>query len=332
MSFDKSKVKKILLISLTNIGDVILSFPVMDILKQNFPSAKLSVVIGPKAESLLKGNPQLEQVIIFNKHQSAFKMIFWILQLRKEHFDLVIDLRNTAIPFLIGAKHKTLLSSPKIENQHMRDKHLARLKSVYKYKEEPANRYALCVSEGDKQYVEKLIKEKIGEGQKFICIAPGAASHTKRWTEQGFTEVADALGKNTKLTIVFIGDHQDQEIAQRISDSMQEDAVNLCGRTSLVQLVELMKKAQCVLTNDSAPMHLASYLNIPACALFGPTSPQQYGPWSTKSSFIKNDKPCEACTPLKKEEGGHTCMQGIESEKVLNMVQDLLKSVKAEGF
>ncbi len=317
------KIKKILLISLSNIGDVILTFPVIDILKRDFPDAKLSVVIGPKAESLLKGNARLDQLIIFNKHQSAFKMLSWMLQLRKEHFDLVIDLRHTAIPFLIGAKHKTSLSSPKIENQHMRKKHLARLKSVYNYEEKSTQQYALCISEEDQGYVQNVIKEEIGEGQRFICIAPGAASHSKRWTGQGFAEVADALGKNEKLKIVFVGDHQDSEIARCIAAKMKEDPVNLCGRTSLIQLAELMKKSKGVLTNDSAPMHLASYLNIPTCALFGPTSPQQYGPWSIKSTFIKNKTPCEACAPPKKE-GEHTCMQGIQSEEVLKMVQSLL--------
>ena len=69
MLIDKSKIKKILVISLTNIGDVVLTFPVIDILKENLPDAKISVLIGPKAESLLKGNPVLDKVYVFNKHQ-----------------------------------------------------------------------------------------------------------------------------------------------------------------------------------------------------------------------------------------------------------------------
>ena len=68
---DKSSVKKILVISLSNIGDVILTFPVIDILKEELPAAQLSVVVGPKAVSLFDDNPYIKEVIIFDKHQSS---------------------------------------------------------------------------------------------------------------------------------------------------------------------------------------------------------------------------------------------------------------------
>ena len=109
---NKSEINKILVISLTNIGDVILTFPVIDILKEDFPSAKLSIVIGPKAESLFCDNPHLEKVHIFNKHQLPFKTLRWVLGMRKEHFDLVVDLRNTAIPFMISPRYRTSCRSP----------------------------------------------------------------------------------------------------------------------------------------------------------------------------------------------------------------------------
>ncbi len=321
------KIKKILLISLSNIGDVILSFPVLDILKKDFPLAKLSVVIGPKAESLLKENSCLDELIIFNKHQSALKMISWIFELRRKHFDLVIDLRNTAIPFLMGAKKKTPLRTIKRANQHMRDKHLARLRSVYNYKEESFKQYALDISEENRNFVEQLINKEIGKGQKFILIASGAASHTKRWTEQGFAEAGDALFQRTGFKIVFIGDKTDYKIAKRIAERMKESTINLCGRTSLIQLAILMEKAQCVLSNDSAPMHLASYLNKPVCALFGPTSSQQYGPWSKQSVVIKNNTQCHKCHHLEKE-AEHTCMEAIKSEQVLSGIFGLLENKK----
>src|SRR3990167_8349169 len=89
---DKTKIKKILLITLSNIGDVIVSFPVMDILK---------------GESLLKNHPLIQQVYVYDKRQPMTKTMALLGQLRRERFDLVIDLRNTAIPFLIGAKYCT---------------------------------------------------------------------------------------------------------------------------------------------------------------------------------------------------------------------------------
>jgi len=115
-SLKKSKIRKILVISLTNIGDVILTFPVIDILKRDFSSAKLSVVIGPKAESLLKGNPHLENIYIFDKRQPFLKTVAWVNELRKEKYDLVVDLRNTAIPFLIFPEYMTTFIDKRQEN------------------------------------------------------------------------------------------------------------------------------------------------------------------------------------------------------------------------
>jgi len=74
----------------------------MDILKKDFPSAKLSVVVGPRAESLFYENPNFDTVYLFDKHQPPLKSLSWICQLRGERFDLVVDLRNTAIPLMIA--------------------------------------------------------------------------------------------------------------------------------------------------------------------------------------------------------------------------------------
>ncbi|VAX35112.1 ADP-heptose--lipooligosaccharide heptosyltransferase II, partial [hydrothermal vent metagenome] len=276
MRLDKFKIKKILLISLTNIGDVVLTFPVMDILKRDFPDAKFSIVVGPKAESLLKNNPHLDNLYLFNKHQSGFKMLNWIWQLRKERFDMVIDLRNTAIPFLLGAKHRTPLVKRKARNVHMKEKHLGRLKTVYDYKEKEVKSCILFVGEKDKQYVKELIYKNIGD-QKFIIIAPGAADFAKRWPAESFVCAGDVLAQ--KVKVVLIGGNQDREVADQVTSLMRAKVINLCGQTNLVQSAELIKHSQFVLTNDSAPMHLASYLNIPTLVVFGPTSPQQYGPW-----------------------------------------------------
>jgi len=145
MQISKSKIKKILVITLSNIGDVILTFPVIDILKRDFPKAELSVVVGPKAASLLDRNPQIDQIFVFQKKQSFFKMISWIFSLRRSNYDLVVDLRNTMIPFLVSTKY---LTSPFLKRQphrHMSQQHLLRLKSIYSFKNESQERFALHI-------------------------------------------------------------------------------------------------------------------------------------------------------------------------------------------
>jgi len=317
---NKSEIKKILVVSLTNIGDVILTFPVIDILKKDFPSAKLSIVVGPKAESLFCENPFLDKVYIFDKHQPPLKSLSWIRELRRERFDLVVDLRNTAIPFMITPRYRTSYRVKNNDNCHMKEKHLNHLGTVYVPESQCVEQCALFVATRDVEYVDQLIEKEIGRDGRYVIVAPGAADHSKQWPDKKFANICDRLIKDHNVKIIFVGNKEDRKVASRINKLMIADAVNLCGRTNLVQLAELYKHCFFTIVNDSAPMHLASYLNIPVLALFGPTDPSQYGPWSLRSCFLRKNETCQACAKpkLKKE---HVCMDSITDEDVYGMLK-----------
>lgn len=317
---NKSEIKKILVVSLTNIGDVILTFPVIDILKKDFPSAKLSIVVGPKVESLFYENPFLDKVYIFDKRQPPLKSLSWIIQLRRERFDLVVDLRNTAIPFMIIPRYRTSYRMKKFNGLHMKEKHLNCLKSVYVTETYTTEQCALFIASKEEEYIDNLLEKEIGRDGRYVIVAPGAADHSKRWPEKKFSNICDRLINDHNLKIVFVGNEDDRKVASRINKFMIADAVNLCGRTNLVQLAELFKHCFFTIVNDSAPMHLASYLNIPVLALFGPTDPSRYGPWSLRSCFLRKNEACQACAKPKMKKK-HACMDSISDEDVYGMLQ-----------
>lgn len=313
---DKSKIKKVLLISLSNIGDVILTFPVIDILREEFPQAEISVVVGPKAETLLKGNPHLKEIFIFDKKQPSLKTVKWVKALRERAFDVVVDLRNTAIPFLVGAQYKTPLDLGKKNKIHMREKHIQRLLTVVPFDKVAQKKYAFFASMEDQSLVEEIIKKEIGSDRKFVVMAPGAANEAKRWTPEGFAQVADNVSLKYALKIVFVGDDEDRGVCQKIRRLMKQEPIDFSSRLTLPQLGHLLKYSLMAIVNDSAPMHLASYLDVPVLAIFGPSDPLQYGPWSRKSKFIKSEKVCLRCQHSQKQVR-HTCMEAILSEDVL---------------
>ena len=315
---DKSVIKKVLLISLTNIGDVILTFPVIDILKKEFPSAKLSVVTGPKAEPLLRGNPYLHRVHIFDKHQSSFKLMGWIRELTRERFDLAVDLRNTAIPFMIFPRYRTSCFVRRENVMHMRDQHLQRLKSVYLYAPRTVEKCALFITKKDENYVDQLVEGQVGTPSRYIVIAPGAADQAKRWPGCRVASVCDQLIEKYNVKIVFAGGRDDAGVIGKIKEDMVKPSVNFCGRLTLTQLAALFKGCRCALVNDSAPMHLASYLDVPVVALFGPTDPRLYGPWSRRSYFLRNNQACPKCQHPKKS-FQHICMNAITEREVLQL-------------
>jgi ADP-heptose:LPS heptosyltransferase len=289
-------------------------------LKKDFPSAKLSVVVGPKAESLFIGNPYLNKVYIFDKHQPPLRSLSWIRELRKERFDLVVDLRNTAIPLMLSPRYRTSYRLKKVPKLHMREKHLNRLRSVYVPESQTAEKCALFVASKEEEYVDQLIEKEIGRDGRFVIIAPGAADRSKRWPEDNFSSLCDRLIKEHKLKIIFVGNEEDRNVIQRIIKSMNGGAVDLCGRTNLVQLAGLFKRCFFTIVNDSAPMHMASYLDISVLALFGPTDPAQYGPWSMKSCFLKKSGACDACINSKKTPE-HSCMSAVTEADVYDSLK-----------
>lgn len=280
---NKSGIKKILVISLTNIGDVILTFPVIDVLRRDCPEAELSVVIGPKASSLLDGNPQLKDVFIFDKHQSGFRKLSWVWKLRQERFDLVVDLRNTAIPFLLSAKYRTSPAGKPVSGQHMCEKHLSRLKAVFPFETPSTERHAVCL---DDQPGVHVLDSHIRPGEKFAVIAPGAADSAKRWPRERFVDICRRL-QEKDLKIVLVGDVSDRIIADEMTVQLKQGVLNLCGRTDLRQLAGILNHCELAVVNDSGIMHLVSYLDRPVVAVFGPSDPQCYGPWSRRSCFVK---------------------------------------------
>lgn len=324
-TLNKSSIKKILVISLSNIGDVILTLPVVDILKSHFPSAQLSVVVGPKVKDLLLNNPHFFCVHIFNKRQPLQETLSWLASLRKEKFDLVVDLRHTAIPILITPRYRTpiFVNSPK--GIHMKEKHLGRLKSVFDFASPSERRFCIHVTDDDKAYVENLLNPHVKTNERFVIVAAGAANNLKRWREDSFAVVCDEIIEKYKMPIVFVGDENDREVTARIKKIMRHTAFDLCGRTNLIALGELLRRSSLAVANDSAVMHMASYLDVPVVAIFGPTDPAQYGPWGSKAKTVKSTAFCTACHQPHSQQA-HECMDFVKPAEVLSAVAAILDS------
>lgn len=323
---NKADIKKILVISLSNIGDIVLTFPVIDVLKRDFPDARLDVVIGPKGESLLKGNPLINRLYLYRKRQPGLLMLRWMIELRRERYDLVVDLRHTAIPFLIAPRYRTALLQVRKKDQHMRLQHLGRLNAIYPFSAAPPEKIAIFISEEDRAFIDCRIRNKIPADKSLIVVSPGAAAGNKRWPEEGFAKICDVLVERHGAAIVFVGDGNDTPVVGRIASRMQHPALDLSGQTTLTQLAYLLSLCSLVVTNDSAPMHIASYGNAPVVALFGPTDPAKYGPWSSMSFIVKKENACPVCAGMSGADE-HQCLRSLTVEDVLKVMQPLFSGV-----
>ena len=290
------------MVSLSNIGDVVLTLPVVDILCASFPGAELHLIVSPKAQSLFDGNTHITRVIGFDKRMSWRGKLAWFWGLRSRRFDLVVDLRNSMLPFVLNAGTVTFPACvrPKI---HMKAKHLARLALVLDDVSIPADRYGIMLSAAQSSSVDRLVQG----WENYVVLAPGAADLRKRWSEKNFLRVLQHLhakGKN----VVLVGDQNDKAAGAHLAANFSDGVIDLCGRTTLVELAGVISRAALALTNDSGIMHLASYFDRPVIALFGRTDPFFYGPWSS------------TCVALRKG----VVMEDITAEDVMAEVDKFL--------
>lgn len=319
----KTEIKNILVVSLSNIGDVVLTLPVIDTLKENFPGARINVVVGPKALDLLNNDFRLN-LVVYDKRISLKAKLGFFIYLKKQKFDLIVDLRHAGFVRFLKAPYKTsaFLKIPKTI-EHMKYRHLYKLKSTMPAIEKFYSLAEICTNQNDKTKVDGLLAENNIPASGYVVVSPGAASHWKRYRSSGFAEVGDYLTDKFRLKIVMVGDKNDVGIVEDIINLMKHKPVNLAGQTNLRELAYLLKKAKLVISNDSGVMHLASYLDVPTLAIFGPTDPKKYGPWNNKSLVIKEELDCSPC-----EESScrfdHDCMNLLNENRIIKLTEKLL--------
>lgn len=305
---------KILFITLSNIGDCILTLPVLDFLIDEYPGAEFSVICGPRAKEVFENNVFVKKIIIYDKKGSIREKINFIAKLRREKYDLTADLRHTALPFILGVRRINKLLPPPKSILHMKDRHLEKLK---------IKNEKLKIRSCHRHFFEGAQGESVKYGN-YVLVSPGSKSHLKRWNSEGFANVCDKINQTLGLNVVLAGGNDDKAITDEIISRIHRTAVNLAGLTSISDLAFLIKNAKFIVTCDSACLHLASYLNKPVIAIFGPTDDKKYGPWSDTEIIVKKEIFCRPCQKAQCKFGTMDCMKLINPEDVLAAAKDIL--------
>ncbi|MCM8820166.1 MAG: glycosyltransferase family 9 protein, partial [Candidatus Omnitrophica bacterium] len=265
---------KILINFPTNIGDTILALPVLDRLVANYPKSKIVAIASLRTKDLLSKNTFLDEVIVYDKHWKPLEKLGFCLSLRKK-FDVVVDLKNSFLPILIGYKKRTPFFRFFSKNIHAKDRYLKIIKNIA-----PIDK---------KVKSDFVIKEEDKENNfsSSIFVACSSRSKTKTYPKNLLKELINKLKKIAPIAI--LGESLDQQYYSDII--LDKDIINFVGKTSLVKVFYLLKNyAKLLICVDSSILQLASYIDIPIIALFGPTDERQYGPWSTKYIVLKNEK------------------------------------------
>ena len=280
---------KILVIEMSNLGDAILTYPALSALWEKYPGAEMQVLASPRNRALFEGDPRVRRVWLLDRHSSVWGQAALVFRLFRQRFNLVVDFRNSLIPLFLFARGRTPLFRRTADPEHRATRHLSLVTGLGI--PPPSRVQPLSYGPEDEQEVRRWLNP----AHPVVLIAPGSRSHLKRWSAEGFAEVADRLATEREAQILLVGDAEERPITKHVRGIMRSQAADYAGHTTLRQLAALLSKASLVITNDSAMLHAAGVMGVPTVAIFGPTDERKYGPRGPRTAVVRRSLVCSPC-------------------------------------
>lgn len=329
IKIDREKIKRILIIRLSAIGDVIRVLPSLSLLRERLPNAKISWVVEQKACDILGGMKEIDEVILFPKESilkkaknplTFFRAVLeaakFIKRLREKSFDVALDyhgiLKSGIVSYFSGAplrfgfekgfskemnhlfnNRRVSLPAPK----------LSRITRNLLLTEELTSKGAVPeihieTTEEDKRAVDIIEKESLSKKRPRIIVHPGTSPKTpyKRWGAYRFAEVSDILISRFSSEVIITYGPGEEKTAIKVREAMKHEAVVLDRPLKLRELAELYRRSDIYIGGDTGPMHIASFVGTPVVAIFGPTDPVENEPYvKTPFVMIRRDVDCSPC-------------------------------------
>ena len=309
---------KILILKPSSLGDVIHALPVLRLLKLHFRDAQIYWWIDAGLAPLIEGDPDLAGVVIFKRKRWS-NPLYWpemvrsIQWMRAQHFDWVIDLQGLLRSAFFGwvARGKFFVGLDNAFEGGREGAHafydlavsstvsahaIERCLSVLPALDVPVHKNFQWLPE--RPQIAAAIKTKWPEAgtSRWIALQPGARWATKCWPARNFADLVRLFAqKFPDVRFAVMGSADDKSLGETISSAAPERVLNLCGQTSLAEMIEWLRLCELMITNDTGPMHVAAALGIPVVALFGPTNPRFTGPYGQLENVLRIELPCAPC-------------------------------------
>ncbi len=334
--------KKILVTFLMHLGDLTLTTPFIHALRKAAPDAQITFLADEKLKDVVLHNPYLDEVITIDKKgrdNSLLALIACARKLSGMDFDVLINLHpNERCSFICaltktrvraGTTHKLFkplwdIFTPLNRKIHAADMYLNVLEQLGVQHIEH-NGLEIFPGEEHLRHAEAFWRENgVFGSDKLIGFNIGSAVVTKRWAPERFAKVADILaGKGYKP--VFFGGTMDEEMVHQAVSRMQTTPIVATGAFTIGGLAAAMRRCSLIITNDSGPMHVAISQKVPIVAMYGPSSPKLYGPYTDEAIIVTAQPPCLGCADgMKHKCDDMQCMTRLTVEQVVQAAEAML--------
>lgn len=353
--------RDILLIPKGFFGDILLMTPAIAALSRSQPHASITVLCTPASAEFVRRDPLVSDVIVYDRrkeHRGFGGLRAFAAILAERNFDIAYSFhtspRTAVLLKLAGIPERVAYSDASLGFLYTdRVAKTAGAHDVLRTIEliqgelDDATRHQLDrlrvspdahapwadirVPEGDEARLSERVREIVGGGDPYVVLSPGSAWPTKQWDADGFRGVARAY-RERGIRVVAVGAKADIPTAGRVTEGLDVD--NLCGETTLEELIAIIRGASCVVCNDSLALHISSATKTPVVVIFCATSPRfGFGPWRNRSVILeKGDlfcKPCHRHGSRSCPTGTRLCMTGVTSTEVVCAVDGFLGEMES---
>jgi heptosyltransferase III len=315
----KNSIRRILVVKIDEIGDMVLASPIFEKLHSEFPNAQIDLWCKPAAKSLLIHNPFL--------HRIFTNMNGW-----DKSYDIHIELRGT-----YHSLFKALYKRPKyrVDRGTVRYKNKKQggfltdietnfkvVESLFEKPEEMPSIQIFSIQEERLKVENYLNKNKL---TNFVLVHATANKALKEWRQDRFAEICRYYNYDCGLQVVFLGAQNERARIEQIQETLDFETFNIAGEFSLTEFYEVCKKATLYLGNDSGPMHIANAAGLSLIGLFGPGPALIFYPQGPKVKIHHFVLPCNPCNQEKCIQPQDNCMDRIEVAAVKLSSIELLK-------
>ena len=350
--------RKILILRLSAVGDVIRTLPAVKVLKEYYPSSQIAWIVEEPSRSLLESQLEIDEVILFPRKRwteglksprriwkTLWEMGKFILDLRKQKFNVSLDfhgiLKSGLLSFLSGAPKrvgfdrksskegnslfsnlKVNLPQEKISRFH---KNLVLLRGIGLEIKNCSP--GLHIAPEDREYVDSFLSSLTPFPKRpWIAIHPGTSAKTsfKRWMPDRYSQLADRLIHELQATVIFTWGPGELILVENIQKGMKESSIVGPTTQSLTQLAEVLRRCNLYIGGDTGPMYIASLVGIPLVVVYGPTDPILYEPFGLHRKVMK-EVGCNPCYPYRKRSCNKIdCLRAIGVEDVFEAAKEML--------
>ena len=339
--------KNILLVRTDRIGDVILSLPLVGIIKRHYPNSKVTFLLRNYTKALAESYPGIDNVLILKEDNGKTILFENIAEIKKYNFDSCIIVYPTfkiaLILFLSGIKkrigtgyrwysiffNKKIYEHRKYGEKHELEYNIALLKNLGIDEEinENSVSFNIQIKKENEQFVNEILAVTNFKNElPTVIIHPGSSGSAVDLPISKFKELASLMAQQLNANIVLTGSESEENICSEINDGNK--FINVAGKFNLNQLIALISKADLLIANSTGPIHIAAalgknvvgfYPKIAAC------SPNRWGPYTNKKNIFMPEITCSNCTKKQCEE--LNCMNSINVNKVFEKVKTVVNKV-----